>query len=293
VRSVRPGGPADEAKPALRDDDVIVSIEQRKIGRLEELSKAIEELAKPGERVGALVTFERGAERLVTVVEIGRAGLEDPGLESRKAWVPVSVQVLTQELAQRLGVPGKTGVRVTRVMGGAASKAGLVVGDIITAIDKNPIEASQPSDAELFATMIRQYKIGSTATLTVVREGREMTVPVTLDAAPRLPREMKKYEDPNFEFRVRDIAAADRLSARLPADVPGVLVDAVREGGWAALGHLADGDLLLTIDGEAVADVESVQQAMTRVAASKPRSVVFKVRRGIRTFFVELQTGWR
>ena len=29
------------------------------------------------------------------------------------------------------------------------------------------------------------------------------------------------------------------------------------------------------------------------IAAAKPDSVVFKVRRGIRTFFVELETGWR
>jgi hypothetical protein len=185
---------------------------------------------------------------------------------------PVSVQVLTHELAQRLGANGKTGVRVTRVMGGAASKAGLLVGDLITAIDGNPIEATQPSDADLFATMIRQYKIGSTATLTVLRDGRETRVPVTLDAAPRLPREMKKYEDPNFEFRVRDIAAADRLSSRLPADVPGVLVDAVREGGWAALGHLADGDLLLTINGESVADVERAEGDDVWLSRSPSRS---------------------
>jgi S1-C subfamily serine protease len=104
---------------------------------------------------------------------------------------------------------------------------------------------------------------------------------------------MKKYEDPNFEFRVRDIAAADRVSARLPADQTGVLVDAVREGGWAALGHLADGDVLLSIDGDTVSDVEAVQKKMAQVAEAKPRSVVFRVRRGIRTFFVELETGWR
>ncbi len=65
------------------------------------------------------------------------------------------------------------------------------------------------------------------------------------------------------------------------------------KGGWAALGHLADGDILLTIDGEAMANVEAVQAKMVRIAAAKPDSVVFKVRRGIRTFFVELETGWR
>jgi serine protease Do len=294
VRGVRPGGPSDEAKPALRDDDVIVAIDERPTNRFEALEEAVEALTRDRpERVPSLVTFERAGERLLTVIDLGRPGLEDPGLEARKAWVPVSVQVLTRELAERLYLPDRTGVRITRVFGGSAQSAGLKVGDVITALDGNAIEASQPSDADLFATLIRQYKIGSTAVLTVVRDGKEMSVPVMLDASPRLPREMKKYDDPNFEFRVRDIAASDRLSARIPVDQSGVFVDAVREGGWAALGHLADGDVLLAIDGEAVADVEAVQKKMARVAEVKPRSLVLKVRRGIRTFFVELETGWR
>ena len=294
VRGIRPGGPADEAKPALREDDVILSIDDRPTVSYEALEGAVETLTRDKDaRVPALVAFDRAGERLLTVVELGRPGLEDPGLEARKAWVPISVQVLTHELADRLNLPGRTGVRVTRVFGGAAEAAGLKIGDVITALDGNPLEASQPSDADLFATLIRQYKIGSTAALTIVRNGKPMDVAVKLDTSPRLPREMKKYEDPSFEFRVRDIAAADRVSSRLPADQSGVLVDAVREGGWAALGHLADGDMLLTIDGEAVGDVEAVQRKMARIAEAKPRSVVFKVRRGIRTFFVELETGWR
>ena len=294
VRGVRPGGPADEAKPSLREDDVILSVDDKPIASFEALEGLVDSLTRGKDtRVPALVAFDRAGERLLTVIELGRPGLEDPGLEARKAWVPISVQVLTRELADRLKLPGKAGVRVTRVFGGTAEAAGLKVGDVITTLDGNAIEASQPSDADLFATLIRQYKIGSTVTLTVVRNGTPTDVSVRVDASPRLPREMKKYEDPSFEFRVRDMAAADRVSSRLPADQSGVLVDAVREGGWAALGHLADGDVLLTIDGEAVADVEAVQRKMARVTEARPRSVVFKVRRGIRTFFVELETGWR
>jgi serine protease Do len=294
VRGVRPGGPADDAKPALRNDDVIVAIEDRPTSGFETLDAAVKAMAQAGdERVSALLTFERSGERLLTVVDIGRSGLEDPGLETRKAWVPISVQVLTRELAEQLKLADRTGVRVTRVFGGSAQAAGLKVGDVIVALDKSPIEASQPTDVELFGALIRQYKIGATVVLTVVRDGKEITVPVTLDASPRLPREMKKYEDPNFEFRVRDIAAADRVSARLPADQTGVLVDAVREGGWAALGHLADGDVLLAVDGETVTSVEAVQKKMTSITDARPRSVVLKVRRGIRTFFIELETGWR
>jgi serine protease Do len=293
VNGVRPGGPADDAKPSLADDDVIVSLDGNPIANVEALAAETERLTSGRKGpVRALLTFERRGERLLTVVEVGRAALEDPGLEARKAWVPVNVQVLTRDLAEKLGVASQSGVRVTRVLREGAV-VGLQVGDIITAIDGTAIQASQPSDSDLFATMIRQYRIGSTVELSIRRGTEDRKVSVTLAASPRLPREMKKYEDREFEFRVRDVAAADRAATGLPEGQPGVLVEAVREGGWAALGHLADGDVILAIDGDPVADVTAVQEKMGRVAREKPQSIVMKVRRGIRTFFVELQTGWK
>ena len=293
VSGIRPGGPADDAKPALADNDVIVAINGTSVTNVEALVKQTEWLtSEQKEPVRALVTFERRGERLLTVVEVGRAVFEDPGLEARKAWVPVSVQVLTRDLADKLGVPGQAGVRVTRLLREGAAQP-LQVGDLITAIDGTPIQASQASDVDLFATMIRQYRIGSTVALSIRRGNEDRTLALTLETSPRLPREMTKYEDREFEFRARDLAASDRTAAGLPEGQPGVLVESVREGGWAALGHLADGDVILAIDGTAVGDVTAVQQKMERVAREKPAAVVMRVRRGIRTFFVELQTGWK
>jgi serine protease Do len=292
VRGTRPGGAGDEAKPALRDDDVIVAINDTPVKDTAGLSSAVDALMRGRtEPLPVLVAFDRQAERLVTVVEIGRPGVQDPGLEARKAWVPVSVQALTPEIAEKLGIAGKKGVRVTRVFGGSASAAGLNVGDVITAVDGDAVEASQPSEADVFHTMIRQYKIGSTVTLTTLRGKEERAVKVVLDSSPRLSREMKKYEDTTFEFRVRDVAETDRRDLGLPDAEKGVLVEAVREGGWAALAHLADGDVILAIDGDAVPDVAAVQKKMEAVAAAKPAAVVFHVRRGVRTFFVEILTG--
>ncbi len=109
VRGVRPGGPADEAKPALREDDVILTVDDKPTATFETLESVVESLTRGKEAtVPALVSFDRAGERLLTVVDFGRAGLEDPGLEARKAWVPVSVQVLTHELADRLNMAGKT-----------------------------------------------------------------------------------------------------------------------------------------------------------------------------------------
>ncbi|MFL6280804.1 MAG: PDZ domain-containing protein [Vicinamibacterales bacterium] len=291
VNGVRPGGPADQAKPSLAEDDVIVSFEGNAVDDVRGLAQQLDRATGGTKRaVKALVTFERKGERLLTVVEVGRAVLEDPGLEARKAWVPVNVQVVTRELAEKIGSPDISGVRVTRVL---TEGSGLKVGDIITAIDGASIQASQPSDADLFATMIRQYRIGSSVELSIRRGTQDQKLPVTLAASPRLPREMRKYEDRDFEFRVRDLAPADRAASDLPERQQGVLVEAVREGGWAALSHLADGDIILGIDGDAVGDVAAIQQKMERVARDKPAAVVMTVRRGIRTFFVELQTGWK
>jgi len=50
--------------------------------------------------------------------------------------------------------------------------------------------------------------------------------------------------------------------------------------------------LILEIDGEKVADVTSVRQVLERLAAAKPKSVVFKVLRGIYTMFLEVQPRW-
>jgi serine protease Do len=294
VRGLRAGGPADDAKPSLRQDDVIVEVDGTPTPTLAALDDVLTRATKAKkDNIPLLVGFERAGQRLLTVIDVGLSGLEDPGLEARKAWVPISVQVVTRELAEKLGLGEATGVRVTQILGSAVSNAGLKVGDVITAVDNDPVQASQPSDSEVFATMIRQYKIGSTVELSVVQDKVPQKLKVTLETSPRLPREMKKYEDPNFEFRVRDIAAADRLEEGLPLDQRGVLVDAVREGGWAALAHLAVGDLLLAIDGDVVSDVEAVQAKMTQIAAGKPGSVVFRVKRGIRTFFVELQGSWK
>ena len=294
VRGVRPGGPAAEGRPALEQDDVIVEVDGSPVRGVDAFAEVLGRLTGSDDQpTPLLVAFDRAHQRMLTVIEVGRPGLEDPGLETRKAWIPVSVQVLTPQLAERLGLPGRTGVRVTRVLGETAASAGLRVGDIVTTLDGEPLEASQPSDDELFATMIRQYRIGSTVRLGVIREGQDVQLRVALDASPRLPREMKKYEDPSFEFRVRDVTQADRLERPWGDATHGVLVEAVREGGWAALGHLADGDLLLQIDGTPVSSVEQVQERMQRIAEDRAPAIVLLVRRGVRTLFVELQSGWQ
>jgi S1-C subfamily serine protease len=70
------------------------------------------------------------------------------------------------------------------------------------------------------------------------------------------------------------------------------LVGEVRPGGWAALGRVNVGDLVLSVDGAAIADVAAFRAKMEAVASAKPPWVSMKVLRGIYTFFVELEPKW-
>lgn len=305
VTSIRAGGPCDEAKPSINERDVIVAVDSTPVKNVKELVALTEKIVVgKKEPVPVVVAFERKTERYLTVVKVGIKKLEDPGLEVRKAWVPVATQVLTRDLAEGLGVPGKTGVRITQVYPNTtAEKVGLKIGDLIIALDGEKISASQPEDFEVFPTMVRQYKIGATAELTVLRDlttstdtvrtgKEELKIPIELTASPKLSREMKKYRDDIFDFTVREIGFLDRAREKWEENQQGVLVESVGEGGWAALAHLAVDDLILTIDGQKVNDVASIEKIMKKVAEVKPKSVVLRVQRGIHDLYIELKPSW-
>ena len=50
--------------------------------------------------------------------------------------------------------------------------------------------------------------------------------------------------------------------------------------------------MILAINGDRVSDVAALQRMMEAISTAKPGAVVMQVRRGFRTFFVEMTTGW-
>jgi len=172
-------------------------------------------------------------------------------------------------------------------------KTPLQVGDVILAVDNDPVRATALNDEDLFGGMIRRYRVGGSVTLTVNRQGKETAIPVTLDQTRSQPREMKSYDDPIFEFRARDVAEVDQEDPRLKDALGTVLVESVMVRGWAALGRLAGGDLILSIDGRSVQNVDDLENRMKDIQTRRPASVVFEVKRGIRTMFIEIQPAWK
>ncbi|MCZ6602470.1 MAG: PDZ domain-containing protein, partial [Planctomycetota bacterium] len=213
--------------------------------------------------------------------------------EVRKAWFAAATQVLSKKLAKALGLKRTKGVRLTQIYPDSeVEKAGFQVGDILTHIDGQRIEASQAYDSEVFETMIRAYKIGSTAEFRVIRGGEKMKVASVLSETPKPVRELKVHEDIVLEFKVRDISYFDRIRFRLGKEETGALVTQVQPGGWASMGELSKNHIIQAVEGRPVTDVKSLKKELKRLHTEKPRHVSILVKRGILTRILELEPGW-
>jgi len=295
VQSIRPGGPCGDAKPDIRPGDIIRKINGKCVENLAALIRLTAEATKGStDPVGVLVDYDRGTRKLLTVVKVGKQPDPDKPALARKPWPAVGTQVLTRDLAESLGMKGKTGVRVTEVYTGrAAEKAGIEVGDIILAVDGMDVEASQLSDSDVFDTMIRQYDIDTEVVLTVVRDKARKKIKMTLEAPPTPSDRLAKYEDEDFELTVRNMSVMDRIRKKEDLSLSGVLVVRADSGGWAAFGGLAGGDVVMSIDGVLTPDVSAVEKHLKTAKAKKPQRIVFFVKRGIHTKYLEIEPDWQ
>jgi serine protease Do len=295
VTSVRPGGPAGGAKPSIDARDVIIEVNGQPVRNVKDLTALTQKLtASKTSPVPAIATFERKTARYFAVVRVGLEELKDPGLEVTKAWLPVETHVISREIAKQLGQPALKGFYVTRVYPNTtAATAGLKPGDFIVAVDGEKLTASDSEYEDELSTLIRQYDIGKKVELTVLRDQKELKIPVELARSPRLKREMKKYRNEDFEFTAREVCFFDRVEEQWSGDQRGVLIEEVKSGSWAELGSLNGGDLILEVDRQPVDNVDALRQQMERIAANKEKVVVIKVLRGIHTSYLEIEPNWK
>lgn len=289
-----PSGPAGGAKLPMREGDIITQVNGQEIKDIATLRAITKKLTDSIEdSVPVLVNFDRKQKHYVTVVKIGKNENSNGGIEIRKAWLPVDMQVITRELAEALKVSDTTGVRVTQVHAGStADKAGIKVGDLIVKLDGENIPADNIGDEEVLPSLIRQYDIGAEVKLRIIRDGKPIDVNVKLETSPRPTNDYPTYEDTNFEFISRDIAFSDRSDGDIKADQTGVYVESVSEGSWAALADLRSGDVITAVDSSQIHELDDLKKALSDITKKKPKRVVMKVCRGIHTIFIEIQPDW-
>jgi serine protease Do len=294
VQSLRPGGAAAAAKPSIADGDLILAVDGKPTPDLAALVTVSQEItSEKTEPVPVLVSYEHDGRSYLTVVRIGPEPEADkPGI-AKKAWIGIDTQVISSELSDALGIAGSKGVRITRVHPGTlAEKSGLQIGDLLLKLDGTVIPASRPEEADVFETLIRQYRIGAEVVLSMRRGREDLQVKVPLETGHEGTADLASHECKTLEFNARDLGQEDRVARKLPGDFNGVLVTTITPAGWAALGGLAAGDILISMDGTAIESVEILKSVLADLEKNARSPIVLFVRRGISSRYIELEPTW-
>jgi serine protease Do len=189
-----------------------------------------------------------------------------------RAQLGVTVQTVTADLAESLGLKEARGVIVSDVAeGSAADRAGVKRGDVITSLNGQPVR-----DMNSLRNRIADAGPGSTANLGIVRDGVEKQVSAKLEAldSRRLARRGGEDEGESDSNGTADRAAlgisvapltpelASRL--RLPKDAHGIVVQDVDPNGRAADADIRPGDVIVEVNRQAVTSVEELRAAVRR-----------------------------
>jgi len=227
------------------------------------------------------IGFDIPAETVKSVV----AQLKDKGTVNR-GWIGTQIQPVTADIAESLGMKGSEGALVTEPQAnGPAAKAGILSGDVITAVNGHAVK-----DARDLARQIGAMAPGTTAKLNVWRKGEEKTISLTLG---ELPKEREaRAATPDSAPQGTDtpklgltIAPAAQVAG---GGAEGVVVTSVDPNGPASEQGVKTGDVILDVGGKTVASPADVRNAIGEAQKNGKRTVLMRLKSNDTTKFVAI-----
>jgi len=206
-----------------------------------------------------------------------------------RGYLGILPQELTPEMAKAFGVPNSHGVAIANVVGDSpAAKAGLKVGDVITAINGNPV-----SDVNAFRLQVAGFAPGTTIHVKVDRSGQAMDLAVTLGEF-NLEAENKGDREGNLPgggekgalqgVTVQGLTSELRQQLQTPEGTQGVVITEVDADSAAAAAGLQQGDIVVQVNRKPVTTVSEFNAAVK--AGASRESTLLLVKSGQGTRFV-------
>jgi serine protease Do len=229
-------------------------------------------IIQPGTGIGFAIPINMAKQILSDLIKQGKVV---------RPWLGISVQDLTPEMAEQFQVKEKEGVLVAQIHPGTgAEKAGLTSGDIIKSVDDKTIKNVNELIKE-----IQKKKVGQKVKLSVVRDGKPMTIEVTTSAMPEKPEAIKEKEiEEKLGARVQELTPQLAARYRISTEIKrGVVVLSVEEGSPADDMGLQEGDVILEINRKKIDTVKDFEKTMKDINIDK--GIVFRLHRRGNTFY--------
>ena len=196
----------------------------------------------------------------VNMVRSVIAAAKGGGTAVKRPWLGASLQGVTKDIAESLGLDRPVGALVAEVIeGGPAAQAGLKRGDVITAIDGQPVE-----DGQAVGFRLGVKPLGGAAALSVLRAGKTLALSLHLAAAPETPARDAIRIKSNSPFRgatVVNISPALIEELSIANAREGVIVAEVADGSTAAEVGVQKGDIVLAVNGEKILTTRDLEKA--------------------------------
>lgn len=188
-------------------------------------------------------------------------------------YMGIAITDVTPENAKFFDMQKAEGALVNQVEPDTpGSKAGLKTGDVITALNGKPI-----NDAGQLQVEVGQTAPGTTIQLGVVRNGKDQTIPVTLEAMGKKAGELSASSEsgkPRWGLGLSDLTPDIRQQIQAPQDVAGAVVGNVQPGSPADNAGIQRGDVIVSVDRKPVSNAEQASQALKSIAAGQDALVL-------------------
>jgi len=191
----------------------------------------------------------------------------------------VTLQDLSAPLAASFGLESPNGALVSSIMpGSAAAKAGLKAGDVITAVDGEPVHVAGD-----VSSRVGLARPGDKLKLELWRDKSRVSETVSLGRADKDTQEASAApERGSLGLALRPLERQELRGSGLDH---GLLIE--RVSGPAQLAGVQPGDVLLALNGKPVQDVDQVRDAMK----GSPKQVALLVSRDGQQIFVPVRLG--
>lgn len=202
-----------------------------------------------------------------------------------RGFLGIRPQPVTEAIRKAKRLESTRGVLVSEVLKGMpAEGAGVEAGDVITKVNGVAVE-----DVDRFRRAIAELAPGTTASLTVVRDGRSIVKKAVLVEFPEDEQAATPGEErpgTKLGISVRSLSDDERREAGVDG---GVLVASVEAGSPAAEAGIRRGDIIIEVGNAKVLSPADYDKALARLGKSEP--VLLRIKRGDSRMYIAVEPG--
>lgn len=215
----------------------------------------------------------------VNMVKSVLAAAKGGGKLVRRPWLGATLQTMSQEIADGLGLERPAGALLADVEPkGPGGEAGLKRGDVIVSVDGQPTD-----DPEAVGYRLGTKPLGGQVTFGVLRGGKKIAVQMRLTPAPEIPpRDAVKLKGPSpfAGATAVNISPAVIEEMTVQGATNGVVVSEVEDGSAAQQLNLQRGDIVLAVNDQKIETTRDLEKA----AASRAYYWKITIARGGQVF---------